>query len=594
MAILAETDGPVLGVANSVMGRVWLPRCRDDRLALALAQRLAIPEIIARILIGRGIGLEDAEAYLAPSLRTWLPDPAKFADMDMAAERLARAIRAGEGIALFGDYDVDGATSVALMSRFLRALGANPQIYIPDRLREGYGPTAPAMRRLGEEGAKVVLTLDCGTGQHTALASARAFGLDVIVVDHHLAEPALPPAAAIVNPHRLDRAGPAPELAAVGLAFLLSVAVNRRLRQEGWFADRPEPDLMRWLDLVALGTVCDLAPLRGVNRALVAQGLKILAMRRAPGLAALSDIAGLEEPPGVYHLAYLLGPRINAGGRIGQADLGVRLLLSDEPAEASRLAGMLDRLNRERQAIEAEVLAAALGQIGRQKLGAVAVAMGDWHPGVIGIVAAKLKEATDRPSIVIALANGVGKGSGRSVAGVDLGAAVTAARQAGHLENGGGHPMAAGFTVTADKIEAFKDFLERRIAAMRPVPVRPSLGLDGTLGLGAATEDFLDLMSRAGPYGAGNPEPRFALVHARLTWAEAVGEKHVRCMLADGAGNRLKGIAFASLGVPLGPALLKAYAQAKPWHVAGHLRADYFRGDKRLQFVIEDAAETGK
>ena len=585
----------VLGVERSLTGRRWRARSGDDRLALALAQRLQVPEIVGRVLAGRGVPLEDAETYLNPTLRALLPDPSDLPDMDVAAARIVQAIRQAEPVAVFGDYDVDGATSAALLQRFFRSVGADLRIYIPDRLREGYGPNAPALRRLAADGIRLVVTVDCGTLAHVALAEAADAGLDVVVLDHHLAEPALPKAAAVVNPNRIDRPSPYRQLAAVGVVFLLVVGVNRALRDAGWYRDRPEPDLRRWLDLVALGTICDVVPLTGVNRALVAQGLKVMAGRTNPGLAALADVAGMQDPPGVYHVGFLLGPRVNAGGRVGRSDLGARLLATEDLAEAGTIAAELDRLNRERQAIEEGVLREAQRQAEAATAGPVVLVAGEgWHPGVIGIVASRIKDMTGRPSLVVALDGDRGKGSGRSVPGVDIGAAVTAAHQAGLLIDGGGHPMAAGLTVARDRLAELREFLAGRLGpAVAAQADARSLGLDGALSLRGATADLLDLLGRAGPYGAGNAEPRFAVPAARVVNAAVAGEKHVRFLLASADGARLKAIAFRSLDGPLGPALLAAGQNGAPIHCAGHLRADNWRGERRVQFVVEDAALPG-
>lgn len=580
-----------LGIERSLTGRRWRSRSENDRLAQAIAQRLGLPELVGRLLAGRAVALEDCERYLDPTLRDHLPDPSRLADMDRAAARLARAVIDGERIAIFGDYDVDGATSSALLARFLRALGVAPLVYIPDRLREGYGPNAPALLELGRQGARVVVTVDCGTLSFAPLAAARAAGIDVIVADHHLAEAALPEAAAIVNPNRLDDVSGARQLAAVGVAFLLAVAVNRALRAAGFFDRRPEPDLLQLLDLVALGTVADVVPLTGVNRALVAQGLKVLARRGNAGLAALCDVAGLNEPAGAYHLGFLLGPRVNAGGRVGRADLGARLLMTEDAAEARGLAAELNRLNVERQAIEAMVLEAAMAEAGTPAEGEplVMVAGEGWHPGVIGIVAARLKERFERPAIVVALDGEQGRGSGRSVPGVDLGAAVTAARQAGLLVNGGGHAMAAGLTVAASRLAPLGEFLRERLAAqMARRAGAATLGLDGAISVRGANAELLDVLERAGPYGAGHPEPRLALTACRVVNAGVVGERHVRCFLTGADGARVKAIAFRAIEGGLGEALLSAAGASL--HVAGTLRADWWRGERRVQFVIEDAA----
>ncbi len=583
----------ILGVERSVTGRRWVARACDDRIAVALAQRLGLPEVLGRVLAARGVGLDEAEAYLNPTVRDALPDPSTFRDIDTAAQRLSKAVRDGEPIAIFGDYDVDGATSSALLARFFGAVGGEVRTYIPDRIIEGYGPNAPALLGLAAEGVKVVVTVDCGTTAFEALDAAAGAGLDVIVVDHHVAEADLPTSLAVINPNRMDENNPHGSLAAVGVAFLLAVAVNRVLRQAGWYGpSRPEPDLLGWLDLVALGTICDVVPLVGLNRALVIQGLKVMAERRNVGLTALADVAGLAEPPGAYHAGFVLGPRVNAGGRVGRADLGTRLLTTNDPGEARILAEELDRHNAERKAIEAGVLAAAQDQV--EAAGdpgpLVFVAAKDWHPGVIGIVAARLKEQWRRPAIVIGLADGVGKGSGRSVPGVDLGAAVISARQAGFLINGGGHPMAAGLTVAADQIEALGRFLADRIGPqLAQTDAARDLRLDGTLAPGAATADLVAKLELGGPYGSGNPEPRFAVGGARVIRADVVGQGHVRMILGGGDGGRLKAIAFRAADGPLGKALLTA--RETPIHLAGNLRADNWQGRKGAQLVIQDAAK---
>ncbi len=579
----------VLGVERSATGRRWRARLGDDRIALALAQRLGVPEIVARVLAGRGIDAEQAPLFLEPRLRDQLPDPAHLKDMDVAAARLARAIEANELIAIFGDYDVDGATSSALLYRFITAVGGRVRIYIPDRQREGYGPNAPALLKLKDEGASLVVTVDCGTTAHAPLAAAADAHLDVIVVDHHIGEPRLPLAVAVINPNRLDETSPHRQLAAVGVSFLLAIAANRRLREVGWYATRPEPPLMELLDLVALGTVCDVVPLVGLNRVLVTQGLKIMAQRRNVGLVALCDAARIDRPCDVYHLGFLLGPRVNAGGRVGEADLGSRLLTTEDPDEARSLAQRLDQHNRERQQIEAGVLEAALAQVDQANGPAnfIFAAGEGWHPGVIGVVAGRLRERFERPAFVVSIVDGVGKGSGRSANGIDMGAAIIAARQAGLLINGGGHANAAGFTVAADRMLDLKEFLvDRIIAAAGAVP---SIGFDGVLSLGAATPDLIATLARVGPYGTGNPEPRFAFPAIRVAKADIVGEKHVRCFLTDQRGGRLAGIAFRAAGTPLGEMLLDRAGSSV--HVAGKLRADEWQGQMRVQLHIEDAAQ---
>jgi len=594
----ADADTAFLGVESSLTGKRWVGRPADERAALAIAQRLAAPEIVGRVLAGRGVAPEDAAAYLTPTLRDSLPDPAHLLDMDRAVARLVRAVGGGERIVVFGDYDVDGATSAALLVRFFRAVGATADAYIPDRVKEGYGPNGPALERLRRDGADVVVTVDCGIAAFDALETGAAAGLEIVVVDHHVAEPRLPRACAVINPNRLDEASPHGQLAAVGVAFLLAVAVNRALRESGFYGPgRPEPDLMRWLDLVALGTVCDVVPLTGVNRALVAQGLKRMAARENPGLVALAEVAGIEGRPDAYHAGFVLGPRVNAGGRVGGADLGYRLLSTDDPAEARALAETLDRHNAERREIEAACQDAAIaaidGTAGGTPAGLVLAAGAGWHPGVIGIVASRLRERYDRPACVVALPDGDGagdaKGSGRSVPGVDLGAAVIAARQAGLLINGGGHAMAAGFTVDPARLDDLRAFLDERVgAALAAASGGPRLSLDGLLMPAAADYDLAALIDSLGPFGSGNPQPRFALPAVRVVRADPVGTDHVRCVLAGPGGGRLKAMAFRSLDGPLAPALLDRKGAAL--HIAGTLRRDEWQGRRAAQFFIEDIA----
>jgi single-stranded-DNA-specific exonuclease len=572
--------------ARSWLGASWRLREADPARVQRIATLGGVPEIVARVLDARGIAPEDAVRFLNPRLAEQLPDPSHLLDMDRAAARLVRAIAAGETIAIFGDYDVDGATSAALLRRFLQAVGARVRVYIPDRLSEGYGPNAPALRRLVAEGARVVVTVDCGIGAHAALAEGAAAGLDIVVVDHHGAAETLPPGHAIVNPNRRDETSPLGHLAAVGLAFLLAVAVNRALRAQGWYRTRPEPDLLALLDLVALGTVADIVPLSGLNRVFVAQGLKVLNGRTNPGIAALAQVARLNGAIDAYHLGFVLGPRVNAGGRVGAADLGARILATDDPDEAAALAAKLDALNRERQAIEAEVLDQAAAQVAADD-GPVALAIGaGWHAGVIGIVASRLRERFNRPAIVIAHDGAIGKGSGRTNDGVDLGAVIRGAREAGLLIDGGGHPRAAGLTVEVAKLDALRRFLTAALAdAPRGAPV---LEIDAGLSLAACTPELAAQLERAGPYGAGHREPRLLLRSVQAAFADVVGEKHVRCSLTDLSGARVQAIAFRALGSRLGDGLLDRTGAAID--VAGVLRADEWQGRVRAQFRIEDAA----
>lgn len=598
--MLTASTRAFLGVDRSATGRAWVSRLADERLALAIAQREDLPEIVARVLAGRGVAPEDCAAYLAPSLKTLMPDPRVVTDMEKAATRVAQAIMAGEKIAVFGDYDVDGATSSALLQRFFRAAGSELRIYIPDRIREGYGPNAPALLRLKQEGIDLVITVDCGTMAHKALGLAADAGLPSIVVDHHQAEPALPPAYALVNPNRLDDDSGLGQLAAVGVAFLFVVATNRALREAGWYATRPEPDLMQWLDLVALGTICDVVPLAGLNRAFVAQGLRVMARRQNIGLAALSDVARMNGAPVPYHCGFLLGPRVNAGGRVGKADLGARLLTTEDAEEARAIAEELNVMNAERQAIEAQVLEEALAQVDARLAAAranalppIIVASGrGWHPGVIGIVASRLKDKYERPSLVLAFdEKGEGKGSGRSLTGVDLGRAVTAALEAGLLVNGGGHAMAAGLTLREDKLEALEDFLAKRLADDVAVASEArALKLDGALSARGATRELYELLQQAGPYGAGNAEPRFAMPSVRVVKADVVGKDHVRCILTGEDGGRIKAIAFRAATTPLGAVLMDRGSGLL--HVAGRLSADDWQNRRDVQLTIEDAVPT--
>ena len=586
-----------LGVEHSLTGRRWAARLADERTALAIGQRHGLPDAICRLLAARNIELDAVPDFLDPTLRKFLPDPSHLKDMDAAVARLVRAVRQGERIVVFGDYDVDGATSSALLLRFFRAVGGDIGVYIPDRRKEGYGPNTTALLKLKEEGASVVVTVDCGITAFEPLAEARRVGLDLIVIDHHMAEIALPEAVAVVDPNRVDDDSPHKQLAAVGVAFLLAVGINRALREAGWYGTaRPEPDLRQWLDLVALGTVCDVVPLVGVNRALVRQGLQVMAQRRNAGLAALADVARLKEPPGAYHLGFLLGPRVNAGGRVGQADLGARLLSSDDAHEVGALAIRLDEFNAERRAIEREVLDQAIARIeglyGPERRGlpaALVVESEGWHVGVIGIVASRLVERYGRPAFVIGMDGELGKGSGRSVRGVDLGAAVIAARQAGLLVNGGGHAMAAGLTVARTALPELIHFLDARIGPqLGAAPAVRELGIDAALAPAAATQELVDMIERAGPFGAGNALPRFALTGVRVSYAQPVGEGHVRCTLVGAQRGRVEAIAFRAGQTALGPALLDS---ARPvLHVAGALRIDRFGGRESVRLQIDDAA----
>jgi len=585
----------VLGVERSITGKRWLHRGAQgeeaERAALAMAQRHGVPDIVARVMAARGVALDGVERFLNPTLRAELPDPSSLKGMAEAVERLVRAIRGGETIGLFADYDVDGATSAALLSRFIAAAGGKSILHVPDRILEGYGPNAEALASLKQRGAGVVVTLDCGIVAFDVLEQTAESGLDVVVVDHHMAEPSLPRAIAVVNPNRVDESGALGHLAAVGVTFLVVIALNRALREAGWFKDRREPDLMTWLDLVALGTVCDVVALEGLNRALVAQGLKVMARRGNPGLRALASVAKIEQRPEAYHLGFVFGPRVNAAGRVGDADLGARLLSTEDDAEAARIAQALDEHNDSRKEIEAQVQLEAVAQAEQADPNTpVLVVAGDgWHPGVIGIVAGRLRERFNRPACVVALDGETGKGSGRSVKGLALGPAVIAAHQSGLLVGGGGHAMAAGFTIARDRLDAFREFLAERFAAeLAGEPLVATVSLDGVLAPAGAKRKVYDALAKLGPFGSGNPEPHFAISSAKIARADVVGQNHVRCILTGADGGKLKGIAFRAMDSDLGPALLNHGGRAL--HIAGQLRADDWQGREDVQLFIEDAA----
>lgn len=587
-----------MGVSASLDNRHWCFRANDDALVRDLSQQYGLSDTLARIIAGRDIGFaEIGPAALSPKIKDMMPDPSVVTDMDKAAARFAAAIQAGEQIAIFGDYDVDGATSSAVLVRFCRALGHEPLVHIPDRMTEGYGPNIPAMDKLRGEGASLVIMVDCGTLAYDPLAHAAQIGLTSIILDHHIAEPALPECHALVNPNRLDDTSGQGHLAAVGVTFLFCVAARRALNELGVFDGKDAPDLIALLDLVALGTVADVVPLKGLNRAFVTQGLKVMGAGRNQGLAALSDVARLDEAPSTYHLGFVYGPRVNAGGRVGEAGMGTRLLTEDNADEAGKMAAALDLYNRERKAIEAQVQDAAIAYAeatykDNQADAPIIIAQGKgWHPGVIGIVASRLKEAWRKPSFVLSIDDdGIAKGSGRSVPGVDLGSAVTAASEAGLLVNGGGHAMAAGLTVEAEKIPELQEFLETRLAPqVRAIGAAQELGVDVVLTAAAANRDLLDQMGQAGPFGQGNPEPRVVLADMQISFAKPVGDgSHIRFSAKDHSGEgRIDGIAFRCADQPTGQALLQAKS---PLHLAGHLRINRFNGRETVQLVLEDVA----
>jgi len=585
-----------LGVERSVNARRWVDRLDDQgqRRALTIAQTAELPDILARVLAARMPADAAPDDFLEPTLRALMPDPSTLADMDAAAARIADAIMAGETLGLFGDYDVDGATSIALFVRFLRALGSAPIFHIPNRMFEGYGPNTPALDAMIDQGATLIVTLDCGTAGVEPLGAATARGVDVIVIDHHQEGAERPDVLALVNPNRHDDLSGLGALAAVGVTFMTLVAVNRALRERGG-QTVPQADMMGWLGLCALGTVCDVVPLTGLNRAFVRRGLDVMARRALPGLRELCDIARLSGPPSTYHLGFMLGPRINAGGRIGDARLGATLLLSDDDAEATRIAAELDRLNAERQAMEAAMLEEAIALTERHygespQAGALIVGGAEWHKGVVGILAARLKERFQCPACVISFDEaGEGTASGRSVPGVDLGRAVHDAVEAGVLEKGGGHAMAAGFTIRAEKLDQFRAFMEDAIGdTARTLAETATLSVDAALTGQGASATIVQALERAGPYGAGNPEPLFVLPAHSVRGAKIVGAGgHVRCALHDGAGARVNAIAFRAGDSPLGQALMAA---DRPLHVAGHLQIDRWGGRESVQLLVRDAA----
>ncbi|MBS9717913.1 single-stranded-DNA-specific exonuclease RecJ [Pseudohalocynthiibacter aestuariivivens] len=574
-----------LGVSSSATGRKWIgPSAEDDRLSEAMQQATDLPMPLCRLLVRRGVNAEDAAAFLEPQLRDLLPDPRSLKDMERAAARFLQAAKSGEKIAVFADYDVDGGSSAALLLCWLRAMGRDATLYVPDRIDEGYGPNVSAMQALAKD-HDLIVCVDCGTLSFEPIEAAA--GTDVLVLDHHLGSETLPAAYAVVNPNRQDEDGTSSHLCAAGVVFLMLVEVNRQLRENG----ATGPDLMAMLDLVALATVADVAPLIGVNRALVRQGLKVMARRKRPGLVALADVARMNSAPSAYHLGFLLGPRVNAGGRIGKADLGARLLATDNLAEAHSIAERLDQLNAERREIENRVREVAMAQAEERGVEAPLVwAAGEgWHPGIVGIVAARLKEATNRPAVVIGLDGEEGKGSGRSVAGIDLGAAIQWLVSEGLLLKGGGHKMAAGLSVARDKLEPAMERLSELLARQGAGDAGPAdLKLDGVLMPGAATPELIEMIDGAGPFGASAPAPRFAFPDQKILFSKRVGETHLKLSFGDGLGARIDAICFGAFDGPLGP-LLEKHNGAR-FHLTGRLEINTWGGRQSVQLRLEDAA----
>lgn len=590
-------EGYFLNVAQSVSGKSWTDRLdvAAARTATAISQQTGLSEIVARIMAGRGVSIEEAERFLEPSIRDLMPDPSTLTAMDETATRLADAITANEQVALFGDYDVDGASSCALMTRYLAAFNITPDTHIPDRIFEGYGPNVAAMDKLIDNGASLIITLDCGTTSEEPIAHARKRGADVLVVDHHLADHDLPPATALVNPNRPDDVSGLGYLAAAGVTFMVLVATSRELRARG---QSGLPDLMQLVDLVALATICDVVPLTGLNRAFVRRGLEIMRQGNNAGIAALALAARASGPLNPYHLGFLIGPRINAGGRIGDAALGTKLLSSSDEAEVTEIAARLDELNTERRRIEIEAvdeaIATAEAEIGAGEGPPILVlASENWHPGVVGLVASRLKDRFGRPAFAIALArDGKGTGSGRSVPGVDLGRAVIGAVDAGLIAKGGGHAMAAGITLAQSEITAFRAYLSEELgAAVTKARSQKSLSIDAAITARAASTDFVHLIEKAGPYGAGNATPIFAFPSHKIKFADIVGAGgHVRFTLVSADGARLKGIAFRAAETPLGQLLLDA-RDGRSLHVCGTIGIDHWQGREQVQIRAIDAAQ---
>jgi len=597
-ALPAEAPPAFLGVTQSVTGKLWRDRldARGAARALAIAQRYQLPEMLSRVLAGRDVAIEDVPDFLDPTIRKLMPDPFTVTQMEIAAKRIADAALRGEKVAIFGDYDVDGATSAALLAWHLRHCGLDPLIHIPDRLFEGYGPNTEAVRALAAKGATLLIAVDCGTTSVEPLAEAKRLGLSVVVIDHHQCGVELPEVDALVNPNRPDDLSGLGYLAAVGLTLVTLVAVNRELRARGfWTGEMPEPDLLGMLHHVALGTVADVAPLIGLNRAFVAKGLIAMRRRDHVGHTALMDVSRLSGPPEAWHLGFMLGPRINAGGRIGRADLGVRLLLEADVSEAARIAAELDRLNSERrlieQAAEAQAEAEAFASLGLEDKGSVIVTASEgWHPGVVGLVASRLKEKFGRPAFAIALEpGGIGTGSGRSISGVDLGKAVRQAVADGLLLKGGGHAMAAGVTLRKERLAEFRAYMESMLAHdVAQSRHANELFIDGAVTARGATPEFVAMLNRAGPFGSGNPEPVVALPSHQLIFADEVGQAHLRVRFKSGDGAILNGIAFRAVGQKLGQALAQHREQVL--HVAGSLAVDRYQGSERVQLRVLDVA----
>ena len=585
-----------LNVERSASARRWKARLEDQRIAEAISQRHELPEIIGRVLAARGVGIDEAEAFLNPTIRTLMPQPSALQDMEKGAARLAAAIMQAEKIGVISDYDVDGVSSAAMLTLFLRAVGSSCAVHIPDRLTEGYGPSLKAVESLKAQGSQVLVTLDCGVMAHDPLLRAAELGLVTIIVDHHQAGEVLPEAYAVINPNRQDDISGLGYLCAAGVTMIFIAAVNKLLRLKGWYGpERPEPNMLQWLELVSLATVCDVVPLKGLNRAYVTQGLKIMARRENLGLACLADVARLKRKPDTYALGYLLGPRINAAGRIGNAAMALTLLTTQDKGEAAQIAQELERLNRERQEIELAVVDQAMIQadnmLGKERHGSVLVVSAKgWHPGVVGLAAARLKERFSLPSFVLAedREGKLASGSGRSIPGVDIGTAVRGAFEAGLIVKGGGHAMAAGLTVEKARLGDLRAYLEDKLGPQVAAGQDRALSIDAALTAGAATLELIELLEQAGPYGSAHPSPIFAFPAHRVLYADRAGGDHIRCTIASADGKKLKAVAFRAMGTELGELLLSE--KQLPLHIAGRLTIDDWSGARVPSLHIEDAA----
>ncbi len=594
-----QAEGALLGVTASAKEFRWQERLDEagHALGLALSQITGVPELLGRVMAARGAAVETAETWLNPSLKTLMPDPNTLQQMQEGAERLAKAITEGQQVAIFGDYDVDGAVSSALLKLFLQAHNQNARIYIPDRIFEGYGPNPDAINTLIDEGADLIVTVDCGTVSHDSLNEAKKRNVDVVVVDHHLAGESLPDVLALINPNRQDDLSGLEHLCAGGVVFMLLVAAKRALKQQGFYeTSTQEPDLMAYLDLVALATICDVVPLKGLNRAFVTKGITVMRKRQNIGLKALADAAGLTTPPTSYHCGFLLGPRINAGGRIGSSDLGAKLLSTTDEYEAQKTAHLLDKLNKERKEMERQTLEEATTSIAMEideqpDLPIILAASKDWHKGLVGLVASRLTEKFRRPSCILAIdeKSATATGSLRSISGIDIGRLVQQAKEEGLIEKGGGHAMAAGLTVKLDQIDALKSYFSENLAEdVKQQRSKTALEIDGALTANGITPNFMDMLDKAGPFGAGNPTPRFVLPAHRVKFAKIVGENHIKCTLEASDKSRINGIAFRAANTPLGDLLLDRSGGSL--HIVGQLQRNHWQGRETIEITIEDAA----